>query len=81
MPFQTRIASIVSTLRLALVRVEVVKEQIVVFTFVLEVIYHFLFFVDFDSKASLIVENVFIVIHIVCLSRETASPGNNKLPL
>ena len=79
--FQTRlIASIVSTLRLTLVRVEVVKEQVIVFTFVFEVIYHFLFFVDFDSKASLIVENVFVIIHIVCLSGKTATPGYNELP-
>lgn len=43
-------------------------------------IYYLLLFVDFDSEASLVVENVvFILLQVINLPTQTAASGNYEL--
>jgi len=48
-----------------LVGIEIVKEKVVVLDAILQVIYDLLLFVNLDSEASSLIENIFIIIKVV----------------
>ena len=52
-----------------LVGVEVVEEKIVVLDAVLKMIDNLLLFVYFDSEAAFVVEDIFIIVHVIHFSR------------
>ena len=47
-----------------LVSIEVVEEKVVVFDTVFEMLDNLLFFVYLDSETALVVEDVFVVVHV-----------------
>ena len=75
------IRSIVLRALILLVRIEVVKEKVIIFYSVLKMIDNFLLLVYLDTKAATLVEDVLIVFHdMVNFTRKTASTSDNQLP-
>ena len=56
-----------------LVRIEIIEEQVVIFNTVLQVIHHFLFFIDIDAEASAFVEYVIFIITVINFARKAAT--------
>ena len=64
-----------------LVRVEVVKQKVIIFYSVLKMINYFLLLVYLDTKAATLIEDVLIIFHhMVHFARKTASTSDNQLP-
>ena len=75
------IRTIVLCARILLVRIEVVKEKVIIFYSVLKMINYFLLLVNLDTKASALIEDILVVLHhMVHFARKTASTSDNQLP-
>ena len=62
------------------VSVEVIEEQVIIFNSVLQMIHHFLFFIDIDAEATAFVEYVvFIIRAVVDFSRQATTAGKDQL--
>ena len=67
--------------RILLVRIEVVKEKVIIFYSVLKMINYFLLLVYLDTKASALIEDILVVLHhMVHFARKTASTSDYQLP-
>ena len=72
----------VKLILLLVIRIEIVKEQIVIFDTILEVIHNLLLFVDFDTEAASVIEDIIVVINrMVDFAREATAPRYDQLPL
>ena len=75
------IRTIVLRARILLVRIEVVKEKVIIFYSVLKMINYFLLLVYLDTKAATLIEDILVVLHhMVHFARKTASTSDNQLP-
>ena len=70
----------VQLILLLVVRIEVVEEQVVIFDTIFEVIHDFLLFVDFDTEAAPVIEDIIVVIdRMVDFAGEAATPCYDQL--
>ena len=67
--------------RILLVSVEVIEEQVIIFNTVLQMIHHFLFFIDIDAEASAFVEYVIFIITVINFARKAATACKDQLAL
>ena len=63
------------------VSIKIIEEQVIIFNTVLQMVHHFLFFIDIDAEASAFVEYVIFIITIINFARKAATACKDQLAL